>query len=288
MTSFAVIGAGRLGTSLALALTRKGWILTAMADRSPAAARESRSIVGRGRITADPALAAANADIVFICIPDDAVPTIARALARRQRDWSGRVAVHTSGLLPAAVLDPLEKRGAVTASVHPVQSFPSKTCDAGRLRGITWGLEGSPKGVAAGRAVVRLLGGRPLVLTSSQKPIYHAACSLASNGFVALEAGAASLLRATGIGRKRAEDVLMPLVQGTLQNVKELGLQAAFTGPVSRGDSRTVTRHLQALAAFPMERDAYRTLALLALELLAGPMAAPARIRALKRSVRGK
>jgi predicted short-subunit dehydrogenase-like oxidoreductase (DUF2520 family) len=288
MTSFSVIGAGRVGTSLALALTGKGWVLKVVADRDPAAAREARKAVGRGVATADIRRAARGADIVFVCVPDDAVKAVAGKLARADAKWPGRVVFHTSGLLPAAALEPLRRKGAATASLHPVRSFPGKK-DGGHLfRGIFWGLEGEGKAVRTGRAVARLLGGRAIVIKEKDKPLYHAACSLASNALVSLESLAAALLESTGIERKTAEAVLVPLVQGTLQNVKKIGLAGALTGPVSRGDVRTVREHLAALDPYPAQERIYVALAKEAIRLIPGNRVPAGRIRALKRLLEGK
>ncbi|HYA48731.1 MAG TPA: Rossmann-like and DUF2520 domain-containing protein [Burkholderiales bacterium] len=288
MTRFSVVGAGRLGTALAAGLTRKGWQLVVIADRDAAAAREARRIVARGRATTDVRLAARGGDVVIICVPDDAVETVARRLARSRDDWSGLTVFHTSGLLPAAALESLRRRGASVASLHPAQSFPEKTGGARLFRGISWAVEGDREAIRLGREIVRRLGGRAFVLREEDKPFYHAACSLASNAFVALEAASAAILEAAGAGRRPAAAILLPLVQGTLQNVKKLGWERALTGPVARGDIRTVRRHLEALASRPLESAVYRSLGMEALRLAARGKTPARRVRALSRLLEGR
>ncbi len=283
MKRFSVIGAGRLGTSLATALARRGWELAAIADRDPAAARESARIAGRGAATADVVRAARRAPVIFITVPDDAVEGLARKLARARADWSGRTVFHTSGLLDSSALAPLRSRGARVASLHPVQSFPAKAGGARLFPGIFWGVEGDPEAVRLGKAIVRNLGGRTFSVRADKKPLYHAACSLASNALVALEAAAAALMAEAGAGQKTAAAVLMPLVQGTLQGVKELGPEKALTGPVVRGDVGTVRRHLEALASRPLDDQVYRVLALAAVRLLEQGKRPGPRLRAWKR-----
>jgi predicted short-subunit dehydrogenase-like oxidoreductase (DUF2520 family) len=288
MNTFSVVGAGRVGTALAYALTRKGWRLKVVADRDPAAARESRAIIGQGVASADIRRAAQGARILIISVPDDSVQRVARKLALARPDWSGCLVFHTSGLLPAAALDSLRKRGAGVASLHPVQSFPEKKGAGRLLRGIYWGIEGDLDAVDAGRALVTRLGGRAILLKEKDKPLYHAACSLAANAFVALEETAAGLLEETGIGRKTALAVLLPLVQGTLQNVKKIGPEKALTGPVSRGDFRTVREHLRVLEAHPGVREIYIVLAAQTLSLAHKKGIPAARLRPLKRLLGGK
>jgi predicted short-subunit dehydrogenase-like oxidoreductase (DUF2520 family) len=287
MTTFSIIGAGRLGTSLGAALAKKGWDLKVIADRNPAAAREGRRIIGRGTATRDIGKAARGAQVLFICVPDDAVKAVARRLARPGVSLSGRLVFHTSGLLAAAVLDPLRKKGADAASLHPVQSFPLKGGALRLFRGIFWGVEGDADAVRTGRAVAKTLGGRALVLREKDKPLYHAACSLASNGFVSLEAAAVALLHAAGVRQKTAIAVLLPLLQGTLQNVKKLGLKEALTGPVVRGDVETVRRHLRVLKSHPGQEEVYRTLGREALRLVTAGTLPAHKLRALTRLLRG-
>jgi predicted short-subunit dehydrogenase-like oxidoreductase (DUF2520 family) len=288
MTSFSIVGAGRVGTSLAFALTRKGWALKVIADLDSAAARESRKAIGTGTATADLPRAARGAEVLFICVPDDAVAAVAGKLAGSRRTWTGRIVFHTSGLLPAAALEPLRRRGSAVASLHPIRSFPAKEGRASTFRGIFWGLEGDRRAVGVGRSVVGALGGRALVIGAKDKPLYHAACSLASNAFVSLEAMASALLEDAGIGPKTAAAALIPLVQGTLQNVKKLGPEGALTGPVSRGDVRTVRAHLAALGPYPAQKGIYVSLAMQALRLAPKNRIPAGRLRALRRLLEGR
>jgi predicted short-subunit dehydrogenase-like oxidoreductase (DUF2520 family) len=288
MSSFSVVGAGRVGTALAFALTRKGWTLEVIADRDAAAARESRAIIGQGVASADIRRAARGARLLIISVPDDSVEGAARMLARARRDWSGCLVFHTSGLLPAAALEALRKRGARTASLHPAQSFPVKKGTARPFRGIYWGIEGDREAVVTGRALVKALGGRAILLREKDKPLYHAACSLAANAFVALEGTAVALLEETRIGRKTALAILLPLVQGTLQSVKKIGPEKALTGPVSRGDVGTVREHLRVLEARPGVRKIYIALAGQTLALARQKGIPAVRLRALKRLLEGK
>jgi predicted short-subunit dehydrogenase-like oxidoreductase (DUF2520 family) len=288
VNTFSVVGAGRVGTALAFALTRKGWKLEVVADRDAAAARESRAIIGQGVASADIRRAARGTHLLIISVPDDSVERAARMLARARHDWTGCLVFHTSGLLPAAALDPLRKRGARAASLHPVQSFPEKKGTARFFRGIYWGIEGDREAVVTGRALVKRLGGKAIRLREKDKPLYHAACSLAANAFMALEETAAGLLEETGVDPTTAWSVLLPLVQGTLQSVKKIGPAKALTGPVSRGDIRTVREHLRVLEARPGIREIYVALAGQQLALAAKKGVPAARLRALRRLLEGK
>jgi predicted short-subunit dehydrogenase-like oxidoreductase (DUF2520 family) len=288
MKSFSVVGAGRLGTPLAAALVRRGWKLAIIVDKDARAARESRRIIGRGRAAVSLATAARAQGAVIIAVPDDVVGRVAAALARTGGTWAGRVVLHTSGVLPARVLQPLAKQGARVASLHPIQSFPKKDLPASIFKGITWGVEGDPAGVEAACEIVGALRGNVLLLSERNKPLYHAACSLASNALVALEGTAAGVLRAAGIEEKDAAGMLGPLVQGTLQNVKNLGPEKALTGPILRGDVATVRSHLKALRDDPGTREVYKVMGKRILGLAAERGLGAARVRALRRLLEGR
>lgn len=296
MKTFSIVGAGRLGTVLGAALVRRGWTAAAIVDKDARAARESRRIIGRGKVLPyRPALPGKGlngtvrlGDVVIVAVPDDAVSRVAAGLARSGGTWAGRIVFHMSGLLPARVLEPLRKRGAHVASVHPVQSFPHKDAPPSIFRGITWGVEGDPAAVAAAEEMVRLLRGNILLLAEKDKPLYHAACSLASNAVIALGWTASGLLGAAGIEERAAAGILFPLVQGTLQNVNNFGPEKALTGPILRGDVATIRTHLEALRGDPLAREVYVVLGKQILRLAEKSGLAAGRVNALKRLLEGK
>ncbi len=283
MKKFSIVGAGRLGTALGAALVRRGWKLALVVDKDAGAARESRRLIGAGRAATSVGRSSRTGDVVIIAVPDDAVGRVAASLASSGADWAGRTVFHTSGLLPAGTLQPLRARGARVASLHPAQAFARKDAPARDFRGITWGVEGDGEAVASAKALVRGLGGHVLLLSERDKPLYHAACALASNALVALEGTAIGLLRAAGIDEKTASGILLPLAQGTLQNVKNLGPEGALTGPVLRGDEATVRKHLEALRQDPGASEIYRALGRRILRLAASGGLPAGRVRTLKR-----
>lgn len=288
MKTFSIVGAGRLGTALAAALVRRGWELRLVVDEDLRAARESRRVIGSGRAAAMIGRASRPGDVVIVAVPDAAVGRVAASLAASGPDWAGRTVFHTSGILPAGALGPLRERGARTASLHPAQSIPRKDTPASAFREVVWGIEGDEEALVTAHAIVRSLGGHVLRLSEEEKPLYHAACALASNALVALTATSFGLLRAAGIDEKTASAALLPLMQGTLQNVKYLGPRAALTGPVSRGDDATVKKHLEALRRDPEALAVYRALGKFALGLAARSGLPAARIRTLRRLLEGR
>ena len=249
--AFALVGPGRAGTTLAVALAARGWTPIAVAGRAP----DSPSVLEAADLLDAPAcdisVAAADADLVIIATPDAAIGDTACALAPSLR--AGALVIHLSG---ACTLDELHKLRVARpdvelGSLHPLQSLPSAQIGVGRLPG-SWCAVDGPPGV---ELLAVSLGMRPFRVRDADRVTYHAAATVASNHLVALLGQAARLADAAGV----PPDALLPLVRATLDNVEALGPRAALTGPVARGDIDTVQRHLDALS--DDEQAAYRALA---------------------------
>jgi predicted short-subunit dehydrogenase-like oxidoreductase (DUF2520 family) len=268
MTTVSIIGAGRLGTALGSALHRKGgYRILALTCRTQASSEASRLIIGQGTPLTDNRRAASEAGMVFITVPDDIIPRVVDELASSVRDWTGVTCLHCSGLLSSHALAPLARKGASCASFHPMQSFAGKKADPKSFSGIFMGLEGDPNALDKARTVSRDLGARPVILAAEDKPLYHTASSIASNLLVPLLHHANLLLRETGFPENEELQALLPLVEGTLQNVKKFDTKGALTGPLARGDEKSITLQMEALAGFPATLRIYREMSIAALEM---------------------
>lgn len=251
----AVIGAGRVGAGFALALRRAGRPVASVSSRTAAGARRAARLAGAPALP--PAAAAARAGVILLSVPDDAIRAAARALAPSVR--RGTVVAHTAGALSSDALAVLRRRGARTASLHPLMTFPTPDRGAAALPGSFVFLEGHPAAVRALSALVRSVGAIPVRVPRTGKVLYHAGAVLACNALVALLAEAFALFRAAGIPAGTTRRALGPLVRRTVDNVFALGPARALTGPVARGDAGTVARHLAALP--PAPRATYLALA---------------------------
>jgi len=243
----AVVGAGALGTVLARRLVDRGYpvraVLSRRSESAQALAGRVGSAVASDRLSALPP----GVRLVLLCVPDDVLPTIAGHAANIDHPWKSTVVAHTSGLRPAAVLDPLAEAGATTLSLHPLQTFAADTPPEA-FEGAVVAIEGSDEAVPAGASLVRALGGRPMVLPAGAKARYHCAAALASNGLVALM-GAVQEVFPTEVldDASTSAEVLAPLIEQTWAHLEEGGAENALTGPVARGDRGTVRAHFDAL-----------------------------------------
>jgi len=267
MKTVAIIGAGRIGASLGYSLSRRGYTISAISTRSRNSAEESARLIGQGSALTNIGQAARSAQIIIVSVPDDDIPGVVAELESQKLDWEGKLVFHCSGLHPSRLLQSLESKGALIASVHPNQSFPHKLKEAGAFQGVYFALEGGERARTLAASIVRDLGGHPFVIKAEDKPLYHAACSIASNFFVALLDAAVSLLQQCGLTQDTGHDLLLPLVKRTLQNVKKLNTSGALSGPIVRGDHKSVKNHLDALEKFPLFHQMYTALAAQALEI---------------------
>lgn len=261
MSDITLIGTGKLGTSLGFALSLKGYRIAALSDRDHSSAKESRQIIGEGKVFKKNAPAARLGDWVILSVPDDEIVKVAEELADSDIEWKGKYVFHCSGLHSTESLKSLKIKGAGTASIHPVRSFPQKKPSPDAFENTFFGLEGKAEALKAAKKIVLLLGGRFFLLRPEDKPLYHTACSLASNFLVTLLDTAMCLFQQAGLTKHVASQILFPLVQGTLQNVKKFNAGSALTGPIVRGDKDSVQKQLKALEKFPEVQELYKKLA---------------------------
>jgi predicted short-subunit dehydrogenase-like oxidoreductase (DUF2520 family) len=221
LPALAVVGAGRVGSSIAAAAGTAG-LQVELAGRAGARA------------------AVAEAEAVLLCVPDAGIAEAASSLAEAAAGVP--FAGHTSGASTLEPLAPFAQAGAATFSIHPLQTIPDRDTD---FTGCPAAIAGSSAdALDFARELAERLGMRPFEVPEERRSAYHAAAAIASNFLVALEESAAELLERAGVADAR--ELLAPLVLRTAANWSERGADA-LTGPIARGDERTVERHREAL-----------------------------------------
>lgn len=262
--SVVLIGSGAVATSLGHALRDAGYSIVAIISASINTARKLSLTLG-GATTSSRFEDLPTSDLVFVCVPDSAITRVAHRLAAVSDDWSGRLVAHTSGALHAAALEPVEASGATILSFHPLQSFPSNGGSLSAIKSfqdIFVGLEGSEDAVEEGRTIADAIGAKGIRVPTPLKETYHLAASVASNLVVAVVAMANEILESSGLNAEAGPEMFLPLIQGTLDNLKRTSPERALTGPIVRGDSATVRKHVEALTdSAPHLRPAYLSLA---------------------------
>jgi len=264
---FGIIGAGIVGTALAVQLTEAGHECMGVHTRSHSSYERFRSYINKEHLLLEELVPAV--EFLFITTQDGMIRSIAESLAAKTLIIPGQVWIHCSGSLPSAVLRVQEGFPIRCLSLHPLQAFASVDNALEILSGTHFGIEGDEEEL--GEGIVKDLGGIPHKIMADQKTLYHAGAVVASNYLAVLASLAVELFAEAGIEGKEALASLLPLMKGTLSNLEQVGLPQALTGPIARGDVQVVQGHLEQLP--PKLVEIYKGLGSKALELGEGKWA---------------
>lgn len=269
LPAIAIIGAGRLGRTL-------GERLVAAGGRVRFVVRRAGSTLPAPVFRADDPAAYRGVRWILVATPDDQIWTAARQLSDLGVVGRHQIVMHLSGALDRAALKPLRLTGAALGSFHPLQSVAVPAVAVNRLTGSFAGLEGDARAIQAGRRLAATLGMIPVRLPPGSKPAYHAAATLVSTFLVVLYHSAVGLAEQAGIAPKEARAMFVPLVEGTIENLRLLPPRHAMTGATRRGDLATIKVHLGALSK--ADRALYLVLGRRAVELARALALPPARL----------
>ena len=262
-----IIGAGRLGTALGLALKHTGYRVEIVVTKRSSSARRAAKAIGAStfavssgqlnRLTSRQTGRLSRSAVILIATPDDVIQSVAQRLAdvfeslpaRPGVKFSGlgRIALHTSGALSSEVLDPLRNVGFAAGSIHPLVSISDPLSGAKPFRQSFFCVEGDRPAVRAATSMARALGGQTFTINRDCKALYHAAAVMASGNVVALFDIALEMLERCGLSRRRSHQVLLPLLESSVTNLSRMGSSEALTGPFARADLATVEKHLRAI-----------------------------------------
>lgn len=253
-----VVGPGRVGTTLAVALARAGFRVVAAAGGGEASRERFARHVAGTRLAADPAEVVGRGGTVLLCTPDDAIEPLVTRLAAADAFVEGQHVVHVAGSRGLGVLRRASLAGARVAACHPAQTVPATRVDPDALVGAAWAVTCAAGDRPWAHDLVEAVGGDPHDVPDDRRVLYHAALTVGSNAVGAAVAVARQLLVAARVDDPGA--FLGPLVEASVANVLRDGA-GALTGPVVRGDVGTVTAHLEQLDAdLPSSAAAYRDL----------------------------
>jgi predicted short-subunit dehydrogenase-like oxidoreductase (DUF2520 family) len=253
-----VVGVGRVGSALGLALNLAGHKVVAAAGVSDASRERARDRLPGVPLMPVPEVVAA-ADLVLLTVPDDALPDLISGMVTADVGVRGKLLVHTSGRYGTDVLDPATRAGGLPLALHPVMTFTGRPDDVERLAGICFGVTAPDPLRPVAEALVVEMGGEPVWIPEDRRPLYHAALAGGANHLVTLVVESMDLLGRAGV--ENPSRMLGPLLGAALDNALRLGVKG-LTGPVARGDAGTVAGHVEALSRVsPEARGAYVALA---------------------------
>jgi predicted short-subunit dehydrogenase-like oxidoreductase (DUF2520 family) len=284
--SVTIVGPGSLGTTLARALHEAGVRVEAIVHRGGESGRRAKKLAAKVGATAvefetwlqglqnfvPPGRAKAPVPtpmpvptLVWLCVGDSAIFATAAEMAKNPA-WKRKTVFHSSGALSSDELEPLRKRDAKVASVHPMMTFVRSATPS--MKGIPFALEGDRASIATARGVVKRLGGESFVIAKEDKPLYHALGALVSPLIIAQMAAAERIGRELGLKPQRTRKIAAPILEQTVRNYIEHGPASAFSGPIVRGDAETVRKNMAALKRVRGVAEIYRALAKVAIEEL--------------------
>jgi predicted short-subunit dehydrogenase-like oxidoreductase (DUF2520 family) len=279
-----------MGGALAIALSRRGYAVTAIVSRT-----QKSAVDLAGKIPASPrALSISQlnllppSDLILITTPDTEIAGTAEKLDDLKIISAAKpVVLHTSGSLSSEILAPLKAAGFAVGSLHPLASISEPELGLKRFKDAYFCVEGDKKAQQIARQIAGELGGKAFSLETKFKPLYHAAAVMTSGHTTALFSVAVELLTKCGLSAGKAKNVLLPLLLGTAENLKKQSPAEALTGTFARVDVDAFERHIKLLAENADQNaiDIYLELARVSLKLAAEQGADKERIKSLREKI---
>lgn len=245
--TISIIGVGRMGGALAIALARSGFAIENLIVRNPEKAEKVGALISPAPEIIDlNEISCVASDIILIATPDSEIERAAEHLAGK---LSGKPFVfHTSGSLSSGVLDKLKEIGCKTASLHPLVSISDAIHGADSFKKVFFCLEGDAEAVALETKIVERLGGKSFSIDAQYKTLYHASAVTACGHLVALLDVALEMLQKCDLSEPQARAILLPLIKSTAENLERQTAAQALTGTFARADAETLRRQIDALA----------------------------------------
>lgn len=244
MARIGVVGGGRVGAVIAAGFRAAGHEIVAVSGESEAT-RERIATLLPGVPVKKPTDVARAADLLLLTVPDDMLENVVVSMVGAGVIREGQYVIHTSGRHGLAVLRAAREVGAHTIAMHPAMTFTGTELDLPRLKGCVFGVTAEGVARVEVQSLVDDLGGIAMFVAEDKRTLYHAGLAHGANHLVTLVNQAMDLLAEAGAESPAA--VLRPLLEAALDNALTKGSEA-LTGPIVRGDVRTVQAHLDDLA----------------------------------------
>ena len=259
-----MIGLGRLGKALGrLFIARHLGQIQAIHSIRRTNVVEFTSEIGQGQVYED-VLEMPHAAMTIITTPDDNIEEVAHRLSKNPFLKQGDIVIHCSGVLSSNILASMRERGCFIASVHPLKSFTHTIVNQNDCLGTYCAIEGDEGAIKPLEVIFKGLGFIPFIIESDKKVLYHSGAVFASNYLVTLLHEAINGMKKAGVNHQMAKELVLSLMQGTLNNLKQQEAADALTGPLARGDVETIASHLTQLGS---SKSLYQALAMATLPL---------------------
>jgi predicted short-subunit dehydrogenase-like oxidoreductase (DUF2520 family) len=261
-----IIGAGKVGIAFGHVLQNKGLAVVAVASRREESLLLARNYIGSKCIyTTDITEVVRRADVIAVTTQDREISAVARTIFEKLDALDEKLFFHTSGAHAAHELSPLDQKGAILGSLHPLQTFPDVNSGIVALPRTYIFIEGDERGLPLLDLLASTVGMKAVRIESKNKVLYHLSAVFVCNFLSALMRAGEGIMSRIGIGL----DPFFPIIETTLRNIEQKGPLMSLTGPVVRGDAETVASHLKAMKGMDLYESVYKILSQVALEMAA-------------------
>ncbi len=241
-------GPGKLGLTLCLLFEKAGIKIIGVWGRGAVSVQEAerwiQTPIYHGPIPGE----VSGANVVFITTQDLAIEEVAGELAESGRLIEGTAVYHCSGAADSSILYSLRRSGAITGTIHPLQTIPTVEAGLESLPRSCFSVEGDERAISIGKDLIKAIGGKSFELPGGDRGLYHASAAMASNYMITLFRSAVNMMMDTGLNEEEATGALKPMLKSVVDGIDRIGIRKALTGPIVRGDVRTLKIQLEAIA----------------------------------------
>lgn len=259
-----IIGLGQVGNALLKALKKNGYEVISVFNRSEIADSQIEQYPDTDFFTGLPSQNTLIGEIIIVAVSDDAIYKVSNDLAGRFKSLKGKFVAHCSGTHSSEALEVIQSIGAKTASFHPMKAI-TKSTDS--FEGTWFDIEGDDHFLKMLEKIAIDLNAKTFRVEPKAKPYLHASAVVASNYLVVLAGLISQISEQGNVDKQTLLKALTPLMENTLQNINELGVVNALTGPIARGDINTIQKHLESLKNVPEVCSLYKTLGIEAVKI---------------------
>ena len=260
------IGAGKVGVAIAHALKNKGFEVATVTDvTGEKALNRARQYLGDSVSYTDNNMEViGTCDIVAITTQDGVIRDVVKEIHEKTERLDGKLFFHTSGAHPSSILKPLDEKGAILGSLHPLQTFPDIDSAIRVLPSTYIFIEGDERALRTLEALGKGIGHAVIPIDGKNKVYYHLCAVFVCNLLCSLLYASEEIMEKIDIPL----EPFFPIINATLQNIEAKGPLLSLTGPIVRGDSETVEGHIDALKNMKLNKQIYKALSLAALDMV--------------------
>lgn len=259
-----IIGAGKVGTSLTFVLKKKGFHIVAVSDTSGMSLETAQKYLGTDVLYTQNNMDVVNAsEAIAITTQDSFIQGVVAEINTKAERLDGKLIFHTSGADPSSVLMPLNEKGAFLGSLHPLQTFPDIDSAIGVLPDTCIFIEGDESALPLLKQIGDNIGAKVYTIAGKDKVLYHLSAVFVCNLLSALMYAGKGLMDKINIDF----EPFLPIIRATLKNIESKGPLAALTGPIVRGDVKTVKAHLASIEDMELHKKVYKALSEVAVQM---------------------